>query len=145
MISIKSTKTAEELEQCLEIRKIVFIEGQNVPYELEIDGLDAAAYHLLALQNNTPIGTARALLLEEDTVAKIGRVAVLESGRGLGIGHMIMQEMEKDSRLASAICFKLEAQTYALPFYEKLGYEAYGKEFDDAGIPHMRMKKKRRD
>jgi predicted GNAT family N-acyltransferase len=36
----------------------------------------------------------------------------------------------------------LSAQTYAVAFYERLGYTAYGEEFDDAGIPHRWMRKK---
>ena len=35
----------------------------------------------------------------------------------------------------------LGAQLTAIPFYEKLGYAAYGPEFDDAGIPHRMMEK----
>ena len=34
---------------------------------------------------------------------------------------------------------KLGAQTHALGFYERLGFTAYGPEFDDAGIPHREM------
>ena len=34
---------------------------------------------------------------------------------------------------------KLSAQTHALPFYEKLGFAAYGPEYPDAGIPHRDM------
>ena len=33
----------------------------------------------------------------------------------------------------------LSAQTHALGFYERLGYTAYGPEFDDAGLPHRWM------
>ena len=33
----------------------------------------------------------------------------------------------------------LSAQTQALGFYERLGYTAYGPEFDDAGLPHRWM------
>jgi predicted GNAT family N-acyltransferase len=33
----------------------------------------------------------------------------------------------------------LNAQTYAIAFYEKAGFEAVGAEFLDAGIPHRRM------
>jgi len=33
----------------------------------------------------------------------------------------------------------LSAQTQALGFYQRLGYTAYGPEFDDAGLPHRWM------
>ena len=33
----------------------------------------------------------------------------------------------------------LDAQTYAVAFYESLGFTASGEIFDDAGIPHIHM------
>lgn len=145
MIKVKAAETPQEIEACLEIRRIVFVDEQNVPHEYEIDGLDDAAYHMLALKDGQPVGTARALLLDDGKAAKIGRVSILKSERGLGIGHMIMKAFEEDPRLASVAFLKLEAQTHALPFYEKLGYEAYSDEFDDCGIPHLRMRKARNE
>ena len=35
----------------------------------------------------------------------------------------------------------LDSQTYAIPFYERLGFVAEGEEFDDAGIPHFLMRR----
>lgn len=35
---------------------------------------------------------------------------------------------------------ELAAQTHALDFYARLGFEAYGPEFLDAGIPHRNMR-----
>lgn len=35
--------------------------------------------------------------------------------------------------------FKLNAQTQAIPFYSRLGYEVASEEFLDAGIPHRTM------
>ena len=37
---------------------------------------------------------------------------------------------------------ELNSQVHAVPFYEKLGYQAYGEIFLDAGIEHRHMKKK---
>ena len=36
---------------------------------------------------------------------------------------------------------KLNAQTNAIPFYEKLAFQVNSPEFDDAGIPHRAMEK----
>ncbi len=35
----------------------------------------------------------------------------------------------------------LEAQTYAVCFYERFGFESFGEEFLEDGIPHIRMRK----
>ena len=72
------------------IRFEVFVDEQNVPEELEIDGLDDEAKHVLAYSDDEPIGTGRILI-----DGHIGRVAVLKKYRGLGIGKSVMQELIK--------------------------------------------------
>lgn len=127
----------EELPALLEIRRIVFIEGQNVPEHEERDGLDDGALHFIALDGTSPIGTAR--VLTEAGTAKIGRVAVLDSYRGKGIGQDLMRVVLDDLRAESLHTAKLGAQTHAIGFYEALGFQADGPEFLDAGIPHRMM------
>ncbi|NHX27124.1 GNAT family N-acetyltransferase [Escherichia coli] len=129
---------SDDLAACHAIRRVVFIEEQQVSEAEELDDLDAGAIHLLALDDGVPVGTARLLL--KPPVGKIGRVAVLRSHRGTGLGAQIMQaclEVLRDQPgLTTAY---LSAQTHALGFYEKLGFVAYGDEYPDAGIPHRDM------
>ena len=50
-----------------------------------------------------------------------------------------MDVAEQDGNVET---FKLSAQSYAIPFYERLGFEAHGDEYDDAGIPHRDMERR---
>jgi len=84
------------------------------------------------------------VLKDNGTAAKIGRVAVSRSKRGKGIGKRLIAAIEEAPALEGVDYFLLEAQTHALRFYARMGYQAYGEEFMDAGIPHFRMKKKER-
>lgn len=120
-----------------EIRRIVFIEGQDVPEHEERDDKDAEAIHLIAFHEATPVGTARILL--DDDIGKIGRVAVLDEMRGKGLGKAIMEAALNELRSEGARKAKLAAQTHALAFYEALGFVAEGPEFFDAGILHRDM------
>lgn len=128
----------EDMAAVFDIRRVVFIEGQNVSEEEERDGKDGDAIHLVAFHADQPVGTARILL--SDGTGKIGRVAVLPGQRGLGIGKGIMQCALETLREEGAEQAKLAAQTHALGFYEALGFEAFGPEFLDAGILHRDMK-----
>ncbi len=138
-ISIRQIQfTDPEFESCFQIRLTVFVEEQNVPLEEERDEYDETALHFLATGNGTPLGTARVILKDAGATAKITRVAVLPSARKLGVGAALMQHIENS---VSAKKFLLDAQTHALPFYERLGYAAYGDPFMEANIPHRHMQK----
>lgn len=128
---------AEDMAEIFEIRRVVFIVGQNVPEHEERDGKDDDAIHLIARHDGRAVGTARILLL--DGVGKIGRVAVLDEMRGKGMGRDLMMAALDELRKEGVPKAKLAAQTHALGFYEALGFEAYGPEFMDAGIPHRDM------
>lgn len=124
------------------IRRTVFVEEQQVPEEEEWDGLDPSCTHFLAWLPTTPesteppipVGTAR--LLPD---GHIGRVAVLASARGKGVGVALMNAAIDAARQQQHQRVVLSAQLHALAFYEQLGFVAYGDVFMDAGIPHREM------
>ena len=121
-----------------DIRFEVFVEEQQVPVELERDDLDAVATHWVAWVDGEPQGTVR-LVAEEGGVAHLGRLAVRKPARGTGLGRRLVAVVEAEGvRLGLERCV-LGAQVRAMPFYERLGYAAFGDEFDDAGIPHRWM------
>ena len=139
-VSIKIVESPEEFDQCFRIRTIVFVEEQEVPLELEMDEYDAVATHFLLCDGETPLATAR--LVDKHGLAKIGRVAVLKEARGRGLGLLLMQAVIDEAKHRGFTESVLDAQTYAVPFYARLGYVAEGEEFDDAGIPHFLMRRK---
>ncbi|RUR33491.1 GNAT family N-acetyltransferase [Vreelandella andesensis] len=117
-----------------EIRRVVFIEEQCVPQEEEWDGRDDESSHFIAYLEEQPVGTAR--LLPD---GHIGRVAVLVSARGAGIGYQLMEAAIQAAQEAGHAHVALSAQLHALAFYERLGFVAHGGTFMDAGIPHREM------
>jgi predicted GNAT family N-acyltransferase len=143
MIIIRAATTTQDLEECFRIRDEVFIVEQSVPVDLERDEHDSDALHFIALADGRSVGTARVVLRDDGASAKIGRVAVCRSNRGFGIGKLLMAAIEGTPDLGHVHNFLLDAQTHAQQFYARLGYQAYGDEFMDAGIPHRHMKKRR--
>lgn len=130
----------DDIATCLALRRTVFIEEQGVSEAEEMDGRDGEALHVLATLDDAPLGCAR--ILVTDDVAKIGRVCVLKEGRGTGLGAAIIEACLDVARAQPGVTkAKLGAQTHALSFYEKLGFEAFGPVYDDAGIPHRDMER----
>lgn len=118
------------------LRLEVFVKEQQVPLALEWDEFDAVSIHALAFDNeDKPIGTGR--LLPD---GHIGRMAVLQSRRGAGVGSAILHALMGYARSRGDTAVTLNAQTAAEAFYRRHGFEREGSEFMDAGIPHIRMR-----
>ena len=129
--------TSVDIAACQKIRYEVFTLEQGVSVEDDIDGRDEEALHLLASAGGVAVGTARILFAAD--AGKIGRVAVLPSHRGTGLGKALILFALEEIAAKGCKSAKLGAQTHAIGFYEALGFEAVGPEFMDAGIPHREM------
>lgn len=136
---VKVVENHQELQDALSVRKIVFIHEQQVPAEEEIDQYDDTAVHFVQYDGETPIGAGRFRTI--DGIGKVERICVLKDKRKTGAGKLIMQKIEDYAKEHDIQSVKLNAQTHAIPFYTRLGYEIISDEFLDAGIPHRTMKK----
>jgi len=116
------------------IREQVFILEQNIEPEEEWDEQDPISLHFVVYDQAQPIATAR--LLGNDHV---GRVAVLKSHRGLGIGKLIMQKIIDQAKHEQRKALFLSSQVHAIAFYSGLGFEVQGEAYLDCGIPHVDM------
>jgi predicted GNAT family N-acyltransferase len=140
--------TAAESEDAFTVRYDVFVTEQGVPAELERDLQDETAEHFVAYAEDRPVGAGR-LVVESPgfegidrqlgAVAHLGRLAVRREARGSGLGVALVAAIEARSVERGLRVVALSSQTYAIPFYERLGYTVQGPEFDDAGIPHRWM------
>ncbi len=138
---IRLADFSEEFLEIKAIRKAVFQEEQKVEEALDFDGKDEICDHLIAYLDKQAVGTARIRYIDDKTV-KIERLAVLSTARGQGIAKKIMEEAlliiaSKD--IAEVV---INAQEYVKALYYKLGFAQEGKIFIEAGIPHVKMRKK---
>ncbi len=122
MIDLKQTTSAAELALAQQIRRQVFVEEQGIAAELEYDAADATAIHVLAYDAENAVATGR-LVLTDDGLGTLGRIAVLPSARGQGIGGQIVRRLESYARLAGAKRLLLHPHFYLEPFYTNLGYQ----------------------
>ncbi len=133
--------------QALAIREIVFIEEQHVPESMERDEEDATAYHLMAFRAGHAIGTGRLVDLpappegETGKWGRVGRMAVLQAERKGGVGSKLLAALEAESRRREHHGIMLHAQLTAMDFYKRHGYQPHGAVFDEAGMPHLEMKR----
>lgn len=122
----------------LALRRDVFVHEQHVPPEDEFDSYDLTATHVVALDDGNVVGCLRIIFLDEHV--KFGRVVVAASARGKGIASRMMRFAMDYAVSRGETRFYLTAQTDKLALYEKLGFRAFGEEFQDGGMPHLAMK-----
>ena len=139
-LEVRVADTDRAREDAFAVRRTVFVDEQGVDEDLEYDAHDETATHFVAYDGDEPVGAAR-LREYADGVGKVERVAVLESHREDGVGRAVMAAVEDRARADGLESLKLHSQTRAAGFYRGLGYERYGEEFEEAGIPHVEMRK----
>lgn len=127
-----------DLYEILKLRSAVFVVEQTCPYQ-DIDGGDYESLHVYYEEEGQLLAYLRLYLQDEETMtARIGRV--ISAQRGVGLGAKILSagiEAAKEQLHAQHIF--IEAQSYAIGFYEKAGFAVCGEEFLEDGIPHVPM------
>lgn len=147
-VTVRPTSGEAEVFQALAIREIVFIEEQSVPESLERDAEDATAYHVLAFRGGHAIATGRLVQLpaapknETGSWGRIGRMAVVQTQRKGGVGSKVLGALEAEAQRRKLDGIMLHAQLTAMEFYRRHGYEPEGAVFEEAGMPHLEMKKR---
>jgi predicted GNAT family N-acyltransferase len=124
--------------EAFKLRRAVFIVEQKVPADEEFDSDDIAAHHVVAVRDGEVCGTLRVIHTKEHV--KIGRVAVDMGARGHGIASAMLDHAMNTHRAARDNRFYLAAQSDKVALYERFGFNAFGDEFLDGGMPHLAMK-----
>jgi len=123
-----------------QLRYDVFVVEQNMKYQEEFEGDEELFLHCHLYDGGELIACARMGQVDEETI-RIGRIAVRKNLRGKGYGKMIVEFAEGEAKKQGYKKTFLIAQTYAISFYEKLGYVTVGDEFIEVNIPHIKMTK----
>jgi predicted GNAT family N-acyltransferase len=135
--NVQQTSWESDRKSLIRIRTEVFINEQLVPPDLEWDGYDRDCWHVIATTSDgDEIATARMLY-----DGHIGRMAVLPAHRMKGVGSAMLKLLLDIARRQGLQEVILNAQTSAINFYLKYGFEICSLEFMDAGIPHVTMRK----
>lgn len=128
--------TAREVYEILQVRTAVFVVEQTCPYQ-EVDGVDYDAYHVY-LRDDRGIRAYLRAFAKDATTVQLGRVMTLDRGEGLGMAVLQAGIQTVRERMGAEKIF-IEAQTYTIDFYGKVGFRVTGEEFLEDGIPHVPM------
>ena len=139
---VKLITTQEELQKAFEIRKVVFVDEQNVPMEEELDQYEPESTHFIAYIDGVPCGACRWRYTNEGV--KLERFAVLKEYRGKKVGAALVQatldNIKSDPNYKGQKLY-LNSQVDAVFLYEKFGFVEEGEMFLECDIKHMKMVK----
>lgn len=127
----------DDLLKVYAVRSIVFVEEQNCSYEIEVDGEDLSAVHILGEVEGEPVAAGRLRFLGE--YVKFERLAVRKAFRGKGFGDRLLAFMMDVAKSKGFKKYKMHAQVHALDFYKKHGFVEKGEMFLEADIEHKLM------
>ena len=131
--------TTTELYEILKARSEIFIMEQNILYQ-DMDDVDYESLHCFFVEDNKVVAYLRAFY-NEDNVVKLGRVLTLKHGNGIG-KDLLEQSLIaiKEKMKCKKIC--MDAQKYAVGFYEKFGFKVTSEDFLEEGVVHNTMELK---
>lgn len=125
-----------ELYEILRVRAAVFVVEQECAYQ-DVDGIDPNAVHAF-LKDEDGVQAYLRVFEKDERTAQMGRMLTVERGNGLGA-----QLLKEGIRIARDVlqkdCLYIEAQSYAIGFYEREGFRVTSEEFLEDGIPHVQM------
>ena len=130
--------TTDELYELLRLRSAVFVVEQTCIYQ-DIDGKDKDAYHVFATDEDGSLKACLRFVEKDADTVHMGRVITVDRGTGMG-AKLLKAGVEAVRANTDKKAIYLEAQSYAVGFYEKAGFVVIGEEFDEDGIPHKPMR-----
>ena len=128
--------TIIELYEILKIRSKIFVVEQKCVYQ-DLDDIDYRSLHLFYKSDKNIIAYLR-IYKKEEGIIQIGRVLTAEHGKGFG-GKILKEAVSIIKEQMKPNKIYLEAQCYAIGFYEREGFKVCSEEFIEDGIPHVKM------
>jgi ElaA protein len=128
--------------QLLRLRAEVFVVEQSCLYA-DLDGrdLEPDAEHCWTADESGPTSYLR-VITEPDGALRVGRVCTRADARAGGLAGLLMAAAMARAGGRDVV---LNAQAHLAGWYARYGFTASGPEFLDDGIPHLPMRRPRRE
>ena len=109
LVDIKIVSSQTEFSDAMEVRRSVFVNEQKIDPNLEFDGNDFSATHIIAYYEDKPVGTIRLRYFKD--FVKIERLCVIKEMRKTNISDLLIDSClafsaQKGYEYAHALCKK---------------------------------------
>lgn len=125
-------------EEALPVRHCVLWPNKSVLF-CKVKG-DESATHYGAFINGELVCVASVYI--DGKEARLRKFATVHAHQGKGIGSKVIKYVVLNLKGLNVSYFWCDARTTALGFYQKLGLEVEGSEFDKSGVSYYRMSRR---
>ena len=129
-----------EYEETVALRDEILRRPLGLRFTPEVLGAESGDMHLACYENGALVGCLILSPGDAGTI-KMRQVAVAEQLQGRGVGRALVERSEEIAREHGFREMVLHARDTAVPFYERLGYERVGEQFQEVNLPHWKMRK----
>jgi putative N-acetyltransferase (TIGR04045 family) len=138
---IRMAQNEREIQEALSLRRMVFVEEQQMFKNDDLDANDRTAIYLNAWsRNNILVGTVRCYPdPRNNTVWWGGRLAVHPDFRIRGIGVYLIRTAVDTVKAQLAKRFLANVMVENVNLFRKMGWIAIGEPFESYGHPHQLM------
>ncbi|HBL42576.1 GNAT family N-acetyltransferase [Gimesia sp.] len=131
---------SENYDQACQLRNEILRQPLGLDLREEDLSAEADYFHFGILEGSRVIACGLAIPVSA-VKAKIRQMAVAGAFQNQGIGKKLLYNIEASLQQRGFELLELDARATAVGFYQKLGYEKVGEEFQSVSIPHQRMRK----
>jgi N-acetylglutamate synthase-like GNAT family acetyltransferase len=132
---------SREYQQMIQLRNDILRKPLKLSFTPEELEKEKDEILIGAFEEEKMLGCCMLIMVDSSTV-RLRQMAVLNNLQGKGIGKALMQFAENIARDRGYKKIIMHARKSAAGFYEKLGYQIYGQEFEEVTLPHYEMQKK---
>jgi predicted GNAT family N-acyltransferase len=127
-----------EYQQMVELRYEILRRPLNLTFEKEDLEKEKNDILIGAFEEEKILGCCLLSKIDKNAV-RLRQMAVQNNLQGKGIGASMMRFAENVARDAGFKTILMHARKTAIGFYERLGYQISGDEFQEISIPHFVM------
>lgn len=131
---------SKEYQQMVQLRNDILRKPLGLTFTPEELEKEKEEILIAAFEEEKMLGCCMLITVEPATV-RLRQMAVLNNLQGKGIGRALMQFAENIARDRGFRKITMHARKTAIGFYEKLGYNVQGEQFEEVSIPHFIMEK----
>lgn len=130
----------KEYQQMVQLRNDILRKPLGLSFTPEELEKEKTEILIAAFEEEKILGCCM-LITEDPATVRLRQMAVLNNLQGKGIGKALMQFAENIARDRGFRRITMHARQTAVGFYEKLGYQISGDQFEEVSIPHYIMAK----